>query len=198
MKTRTKALLLALCAVLLVCASVFGTLAYFTSKDAVTNTFTVGKVVITLDEAKVETNGTPVEDADRVKANAYHLLPGHSYTKDPTIHVDAESEDCWLFVKIDNQIAAIEDAVTVHDQMVTNGWTEIDATNNIYAYKAIATKNQDVKVFDSFKIQGAGLDNDTLADYEGMTIVVTAYAIQADGFATAQDAWTAAGAEAQA
>lgn len=44
MKTRSKALLLTLCAVLLVAASVLGTMAYLTSTDEVTNTFTVGQV----------------------------------------------------------------------------------------------------------------------------------------------------------
>ena len=51
MKTKSKALLLTLCAVLLVAASVMGTMAYLTSTDKVENTFTVGNVKITLDEA---------------------------------------------------------------------------------------------------------------------------------------------------
>ena len=56
MKTKRKALLLSLCAVLLVVASVMGTMAYLTSTSAtVTNTFTVGNVGITLDEAPVNT-----------------------------------------------------------------------------------------------------------------------------------------------
>lgn len=57
MKTRTKALLLTLCAALLVCATVLATMAFLTAKDAVTNTFTVGNVAITLDEAKVDVYG---------------------------------------------------------------------------------------------------------------------------------------------
>ena len=69
MKTRRNALLLSFCAVLLVVASVFGTVAYMTSKDQVKNTFTVGKVAINLDEAKVTDDGKPVEGADRVKEN---------------------------------------------------------------------------------------------------------------------------------
>ena len=52
MKTKSKALLLTLCAVLLVAASVMGTMAYLTSTDKVENTFTVGNVKITLDEAR--------------------------------------------------------------------------------------------------------------------------------------------------
>ena len=68
-KTKTKALLMSLCAVLLVAASVLGTMAYLTDSKDVKNTFTVGNVAIKLDEAKVNTDGTPVEGADRVKGN---------------------------------------------------------------------------------------------------------------------------------
>ena len=100
MKTKSKALLLTLCAVLLVAASVMGTMAYLTSTDTVENTFTVGNVKITLDEAKVNTDGTPVEGADRVKANEYKLLPGHTYTKDPTVTVKAVSESSYVRMKV--------------------------------------------------------------------------------------------------
>ena len=100
MKTRSKALLLTLCAVLLVTASVLGTMAFLTSTDEVKNTFTVGSVNITLDEAKVKTDGTPVEGAARVKANEYHLLPGHTYTKDPTVTVKDGSESSYVRLKV--------------------------------------------------------------------------------------------------
>ena len=82
MKTKSKALLLTLCAVLLVAASVLGTMAYLTSTDTVTNTFTVGKVEIKLDETDVTNPNGP-----RVKANSYKLMPGTTYTKDPTVTV---------------------------------------------------------------------------------------------------------------
>ena len=100
MKTRSKALLLTLCAVLLVAASVMGTMAYLTSTDKVENTFTVGNVKITLDEAKVNTDGTPVEGADCVKANEYKLMPGHTYTKDPTVTVIKGSESSYIRMKV--------------------------------------------------------------------------------------------------
>ena len=61
MKTKSKALLMTLCAVLLVAASVLGTMAYLTSTDEVENTFTVGNVKIALDEAKVNADGTVKE-----------------------------------------------------------------------------------------------------------------------------------------
>jgi predicted ribosomally synthesized peptide with SipW-like signal peptide len=51
MNNKVKALLMACCAVLLVFASVLGTLAYLTdTTEKVTNTFTVGKVDISLDK----------------------------------------------------------------------------------------------------------------------------------------------------
>ncbi len=194
MKKSAKALLLSLCAVLLVVASVMGTLAYLTSTDEVKNSFTVGSVAITLDEAKVDAKGDAItgDGAQRVKANEYKLMPGHEYDKDPTVHVDANSEDCWLFVKVVDEIAAIEADTTVAAQMATNGWAVVDGAANIYAYKEIVKANSDVPVFKTFTIKG-NVDNTTLATYADKTIVVTAYAIQADGFETAAAAWTAAG-----
>ena len=100
MKKTSKALLLTICAVLLVAASVMGTMAYLTSTDKVQNTFTVGKVAIKLDEAKVGTDGTPVEGADRVKENGYKLLPGHTYTKDPTVTVLKDSVESYVRMKV--------------------------------------------------------------------------------------------------
>ena len=100
MKTKSKALLLTLCAVLLVAASVLGTMAYLTSTDTVTNTFTVGKVEIKLDEAKVNANGIPEEGAARVTENSYKLMPGNTYTKDPTVTVKAGSEESYVRMKV--------------------------------------------------------------------------------------------------
>lgn len=100
MKTKSKALLLTLCAVLLVAASVLGTMAYLTSTDTVTNTFTVGKVEIKLDEAKVNADGIPEEGAARVTANSYKLMPGTTYTKDPTVTVKAGSEEAYVRMKV--------------------------------------------------------------------------------------------------
>lgn len=63
-KTKTKALLMSLCAVLLVAASVLGTMAYLTDSKDVKNTFTVGNVAIKLDEAKVDDMGNLVKNQD--------------------------------------------------------------------------------------------------------------------------------------
>ena len=95
MKTKSKALLLTLCAVLLIAASVLGTMAYLTSSAEVENTFTIGKVEIKLDETDV-TNPT----GPRVTANSYKLMPGTTYTKDPTVTVKAGSEESYVRMKV--------------------------------------------------------------------------------------------------
>ena len=206
MRTKTKALTLALCAVLLVVTTVFVTMAYLTSHDSVTNTFTVGKVAITLDEQDTD-NSTEGEN-DRDKENNYHLIPGKTYTKDPIIHVSSDSEQSYLFVEIKNDIAAIEASEnTIAAQMETKGWKKLDQNNNIYYYALNAeegkltavSKNTDVSVFDSFKIADS-VTNDALkayvtnADKTANIIAVTAYAVQADGFdgKTPVEIWNAA------
>lgn len=183
MKTRSKALLLTLCAVLLVTASMLGTMAYLTSTDEVKNTFTVGSVAITLDETDVDNSTT---GADRDRANSYKLLPGHTYTKDPIVHVNSTSEDCYLFVKVANEITAIEGKTTVAAQMAEKGWVAVDGVTGVYVYTqnnapAVVAGGNNVPVFDNFTISGT-VDNATLATYNNKTITVTAYAIQADGF----------------
>ena len=199
MKTKRKALLLTFCAVLLVVASVLGTIAYLTANDTVANTFTVGQVAIKLDEAKVNPDGSPVEGVARVKENSYKLLPGHEYTKDPTVHVNAVSENSWIFVKVENGIVAYEANTTkdykqIADQITENGWTALDGVANVY-YKSYAQNatGADLVVFKNFKV------SDTANTVNGWTnitekstkVIVNAYAIQADGFDTAEKAWAA-------
>ena len=55
-----KVLIMISCAVLLIVGTVFATMAFFTDEESVTNTFTVGKITIDLDEAKVDEYGTPI------------------------------------------------------------------------------------------------------------------------------------------
>lgn len=126
MKTRSKALLLTLCAVLLVAASVLGTMAYLTSTDEVNNTFTVGKVKIELDEAKVGLDGTPVEPAARVKSNEYKLLPGHTYTKDPTVTVKEGSEKSYVRMKVTFNNAAQIIALCTDPEYAEHGPTGVE------------------------------------------------------------------------
>ena len=197
-----KALLVVACALLLVAASVFGTMAYLTSTDTVTNTFTVGKVEIKLDEAKANPDGSLVTNADRVKANSYKLLPGHSYTKDPTVHVDAASEDSWIFVKVENGIAVFEAATSseeggykkIADQIVAKGWTALDGVAGVY-YKSYdkSTTGANLVVFENFKMADNANEVNGWGNISADTtkVTVTAYAVQKDGFENANAAWTA-------
>lgn len=184
MRTKTKALALALCAVLLVVSTVFVTMAFLTDRDSVQNTFTFGQVGISLDEADVDANGeieageNRESTAGRVHANEYHLIPGHNYVKDPTIHVDDGSENCLLFVKLENGLKDIIASKTIEEQMQGYGWTLIDSTNNIWAYNKVVAENDHIKVFDEFTLT----DNAVVSNYGDATIIVTAYAVQADGF----------------
>lgn len=218
MKTAKKAMLMTLCAIILVVATVFGTMAYLTSTDEVENTFTVGNVKITLDEAKVDTDGSPVTGAARVKTNEYKLLPGHTYTKDPTIHVDAASEDCFIRAKVTltNAKEWIAIATKYADNKVENiikgtddniWWVSqpaVDETANTVTYTFVykneshtdelgkriwtSTDSKDLVLFNEIAIPG-DLTNDELAAVGSSKITVVAEAIQADGFDDADAAW---------
>ena len=103
-----------------------GTMAYLTSTDKVENTFTVGNVKITLDEAKVNTDGTPAASAERVKANEYKLLPGHTYTKDPTVTVKAVSESSYVRMKVTFNNAADIIAMCTDPEYADDGPTGVE------------------------------------------------------------------------
>lgn len=220
---KSKVLLTLTCAVLLVVVSVMGTLAYLTDTGTVTNTFTVGNVDLDdglgagLDEAKTNDAGQRLDTkgevytkaegqvlAKRVTANEYKLQPGHEYTKDPTIHVSDDSDDCYLFVKVENGISAIEDSTNnIAAQMEAKGWEALGTGYaGIYVYIGTETgasapkdvsKGSDIVVFEKFKVAPT-VTNTTLATYKGKNITVTAYAVQVDGFEskTAVEIWNAA------
>jgi predicted ribosomally synthesized peptide with SipW-like signal peptide len=188
------------CALLLVVGSIAGTIAYMTSKtELVKNTFTSGNVAITLDETKVDLYGNPLVDdngdltGEKTMENQYKLIPGHTYTKDPTIHVAAGSEDCYLFVKVVNGLETILDDTTIAAQMAAKGWSLVDGQANVYKYDSKVAANANVVVFDNFTIK----DNAVVSSYvteqnADAVITVQAYAVQADGFDDAADAWAKA------
>lgn len=203
MKKRTVALLMAL--VLVLGIAVGGTIAWITTyTEPVVNTFTIGQLNIELDEAPVDANGKETS-GERVKANTYTLLPGGDYDKDPTVTVKGSSAACWLFVTVDNQIAAIEDATTTADQMTAQGWKVLkDASGadvklgnaTVWYYDggvASSAEDQEFVLFENFHIK-TGETKETMATYQGKSITVKAYAIQKDtSIADAYAAWVAAG-----
>ena len=219
MKSKHKALLLTLCAVLLVAATAFGTLAYLTDTEAVKNTFTVGSVGLSLNEADVKPDGSYETNHDsRVQANEYHLLPGHTYIKDPTVTVDAGSEAAYVRMivtveNIDKLKAALPDSEyygtdgTFLLQMLCGGWDadtwlfegyteKADGTEGYYEfrYKEVVKKSETATklddLFETITVPGE-IDNEHLAYLANVKIVVAAHAIQADGFADADAAWAA-------
>jgi predicted ribosomally synthesized peptide with SipW-like signal peptide len=195
-----KSMALVCCAILLVVCSIVGTFAYLTSTAKVTNTFTVGKVKITLDESKLNDDGITVDPSEKVLTQTYHLMPGITYQKDPTVHVELGSEKCWVFIKIVNNIDAIDLANdpaiandgSIEDQLETNGWTQLTGETGVY-YKAdvdATTEAKDLRVFSTVTIQNT-VDNNTLKDFSDKTIDITAYAVQAAGINDAVTAWNA-------
>lgn len=213
MKTRNKIMLLALCMVALIAVSVLGTMAYLTSTKTVTNTFTVGKVAIKLDETNVNPDGSAVTGeagGRKEEGNAYKLLPGHTYTKDPMVTVIKGSEKSYIKMTVEIDKSSELDAIFSPDgAKLMEIFIGYDATN--WEYKGNTVKNntrtyefwykeavdastatENVKLdplFDSIKVPD-NIDGDQLATINGMNIKVNAYAIQADGFTDAADAWS--------
>ena len=213
---KKKILVACLCVALAVLTVAGTTLAYLTSKAEVKNTFTVGNVKMTMDEAKVNTDGeklykegSTTELADRVNENTYILSPGHTYVKDPIVHMDPVSEDSYVFIKVENGLGVLEasDAgyTTIAAQITANGWTQLTDANDKAVdgvYYKVYNKGQtdtDLKVFESFKIADNAntLKNadgkviwDTITDSNKINVNVTAYAIQKDGMTSVYDAWT--------
>lgn len=111
-----KAFLFALAAVLLIGCSVGGTLAWLTAKtDEVKNTFTVGDINITLAETKMD----------------FKMVPGCTIAKDPKVTVEAGSEECFLFVKLEK--SQNFDFFLTYE--MADGWTQLTGegiTDTVY------------------------------------------------------------------
>ena len=165
-----------LAVVLLLTFSVGTTLAYLmASPRAVKNTFTVGEVSIVL----TETTG-----------KKYVMAPGVDILKDPVVTVQAGSEDCWLFVKME-KAAAFDQYCTYEAE---SGWTALPDHEGVY-YRQVSKsaanlrfhllKNDRVRVKDS-------LTEEQLATIATPpTLTFTAYAIQKESLDDPSDAWAA-------
>ncbi|MBQ8599966.1 MAG: hypothetical protein IJ407_01100 [Clostridia bacterium] len=206
---KLKVLGLSLCAVLLIAASVLGTLAYLTAQDTVTNTFTVGQVDITLDETKVTPDGVPVEGVPRVKENNYHLIPGMTYVKDPTMTVVKGSEKSYVRMLV--TINRYEELTAIFGtpflpQYFVSGWDKdvwvstekinVEANTATYEfryYETVDASDGDITLdalFDTITLPGdvTGAQLKTISDLE---INVVGHAIQKAGFDDENAAWTA-------
>ena len=170
MKKKTLALVLAL--TLLVAGVVGGTLAWLTDQTAeVKNTFTVGDINIDLTETNRD----------------YKMVPGNKLDKDPTVIVKAESEACWLFVKVTES----ENLDTFITYAIAEGWTELQ--DGVY-YREVSASNAD-QTFSVLKGDAVTVNSDvtkemlTAKDVANPTLTFKAYAVQKDNVASASDAW---------
>ena len=216
---KLKPFVVALCAVVLVAAGVLGTVAYLTDTTSVVNTFTVGNVNIRLDETKVDVNGEPVGDMnsdgedDRTESgNEYHLVPGMSYTKDPTLTVLKGSEESYVRIVVTvscySKLTAIfgdpflpQYFVEGWDSAVweTTGVIDTDTENDTASYEFRYYKtvepaaNSDLvleALFTDMKVSD-DLTGEQLATIADLEITIHGHAIQAAGFADADSAWAA-------
>ncbi len=163
MKKKTVALLLAV--VLVLGAVVGGTLAYLMdTTSSVVNTFAAGDVDIELSE----TTG-----------NSYKMVPGATITKDPKVTVEANSEKCFVFVKLEKS--------TNFDTFMTyemaDGWTELTGVTGVY-YREVDASAQE-QTFAVIKGNAVSVNSDVtktqmdeLTEKTQPTLTVTAYACQ--------------------
>lgn len=204
-------LVMVLCAVLLVAATVLGTLAYLTDSSQIVNTFTMGNVHLKLDEAEVDENGNPTGGRTET-GNTYHLLPGQTYTKDPTVTVLAGSDQSYvrMLVTINcyDELTAIfgdpflpqyyvegwDNAVWTTTGVIAEDENANTATYEFRYHKTVKPEKDADLVLEALftavvvpeTMTGAQLDSIT-----GLQITVEAHAIQAAGFNTADEAWAA-------
>ena len=161
--------------VLVLCCAIGGTLAWLTDRTAsVTNTFTVGDINIELTETTTN----------------YKMVPGNTITKDPKVTVKANSEACWLFVKVEKS-SNFDNFMTYE---MADGWTALPDVAGVYYREVAATttatelsvlKDNSVLVKDSVtKADLNALTRDTFP-----TLTFTAYAVQKDNVADAATAW---------
>lgn len=172
MKKKTLALVLAL--TLLVVGVVGGTLAWLTDQTAeVKNTFTVGDINIGLTETTAD----------------YKMVPGNTIAKDPTVTVKANSEACWLFVKV-TESTDLKDFITY---AIAEGWTALPGVDGVY-YREVPASAAD-QTFSVLAGDAVTVKSDVTrtmletAKTDAPTLTFKAYAIQRDHFATADAAW---------
>ena len=170
----TAAIILLIVAVMLV----GGIFAYFTSTPAaLTNTFTIGNVTITLTEPTW------------VAANGQNLTPGDNVLKDPTI-TNTGANEAYVFMKVEMPYYNSEDLFTMNTIDIA-AWNLVSETTSgavhtyVYAY-ADGTGVDDLVALDPtdtatlFTSVTMSTDNTTVEAASGNTlnIVVTGYAIQ--------------------
>ena len=175
-----KTLTMVLAFALIFALGIGATLAWLTATSGeVKNTFTTSDINITLTETfNKDTNGDGKNDAGEFK-----MIPGHTITKDPKVTVVADSEPCYLFVKVEKS----SNFDSFMEYAIDSQWTPltgVQGVDNVY-YMVIDSadkmgtpysvlKNDQVKVLDGVtKTMMNGLTADNYP-----TLTFTAYASQ--------------------
>lgn len=179
---KTKKLMAAVAVALTLCVTIGGTLAWLTDKtDSKVNTFTVGNIDIELSET----------------TSNYKMVPGNPISKDPKVTVKADSEACWLFVKV-KESSNLDAFITY---TVATDWTKLEentADNTVVYYREVSasTSDQDFYVLADNKVTVINTvtksDMDVLTTTTLPTLTFTAYAVQKDNITTAAAAWAEA------
>ena len=138
MKKKSLALVLAL-AMIVVCV-VGGTLAWLiATTPEVKNTFTTSDVDITLTETTTN----------------YQMIPGYTIDKDPKVTVLADSEDCYLFVKVEKST----NFDNYMNYAIDNAWTELES--GVYYIKIDTEAEKNV----AYNVLGAGSETYSNVEY---------------------------------
>lgn len=119
-----KTLAVAMVLVTLIGCAIGGTLAWLTAEtQQVVNTFTVGNIKIDLKETDSKQDTDNNEDT-----NSYKMIPGWTITKDPVATVLANSEDCYLFVKVIESTNAKFSDYMSYD--IAEGWEKVPVVDD--------------------------------------------------------------------
>ena len=166
-------------------AAVTGTLAWYTANDEITNTFTVGNIEMTLTETKIGTENEMTSEDQQ-----YKIVPGVDIKKDPTVTIQANSEDCYVFVQV---LDSLTDVDGISIEAYGDKWELKDANSHIYQYKfaegdkayVVPKSDKDTTlqaVFETIKVDGYLVTPDVLGGIgESDRIEVKVYAHQAEG-----------------
>ena len=199
-KLRNRRIALTVCLMLVVMvASIGGTVAWLTAKtDPVVNTFTYGDINIDLYEHNYVASTNLLGTEKVKKVEDYKIIPGVNLPKDPTVEVKADSEACWLFVKVEaeNWPTFVEADGTTKKiaYNVATGWTALTGQDGVY-YREVGAVTEDT----TFKVLAGDRvtvsENLTKDDLKTITttnqpkLTFTAYAVQKDGITSVTDAW---------
>lgn len=188
---KRKAIVCIVSLALVACLSIGTTLAWLTSSTgALVNTFTVGKISITLDEAKTERN-TVQGDERTSEGNSYVLYKGAVLPKDPTVTIQSGSEDCYVFMSC---VSSDELQSCTKINIDTQNWIAVDGAENLYVYTGGGTEpvivpysTNDTKLPALFETVDVTDDcPDTVTDSTNITVKALAY--QSNDSSTLQQA----------